>query len=119
MVCHEEGSDKPGWFEIKWYTSATVNADVGNILGGSVHTIKTNKEALVFASKETGLVVNADKTQYMVTHRDQNAGRRHNKKNDNSPFEMVEQFKYFGITLTNKNFIHEETKSRMKSGNAC
>ena len=21
-VCHSEGSDKPRWFEIKWYTSA-------------------------------------------------------------------------------------------------
>jgi len=37
-----------------------------NILGGSVHSIKNNTEALVFASKEFGLEVNADKTEYMV-----------------------------------------------------
>jgi len=30
-----------------------------NILGGSVHTAKENAEALVVASKETGLEVNA------------------------------------------------------------
>ena len=43
-----------------------VCVDDVNILGGSVHTIKKNAEALVFASKETGLEVNADKTKYMV-----------------------------------------------------
>jgi hypothetical protein len=43
-------------------------------LNGSVHTIEKNKEALVVASKEAGLVVNADKTKYMVMSRDQNAG---------------------------------------------
>ena len=37
-----------------------------NILGGSAHTIKENVEALVVVNKETGLVVNADKTKYMV-----------------------------------------------------
>jgi hypothetical protein len=31
----------------------------------------------------------------------------------------VEHFKYLGIALTNQNSIHEEIKSRLKSGNAC
>jgi hypothetical protein len=43
-----------------------VYADGTNILGGSVYTIKKNKECPVFASKESGLEVNADKTEYMV-----------------------------------------------------
>jgi hypothetical protein len=44
-----------------------VYADV-NILGGSVHAIKKIAEALVVASRETGLEVNADKTKtnYMM-----------------------------------------------------
>jgi len=50
-----------------------VCADYVNILGESVHTIKTNAEALVLASKETGLEVNADKTKNMVMSGDQNA----------------------------------------------
>jgi len=37
-----------------------------NILGGSIHTITENVEALVVVNKETGLEVNADKTKYMV-----------------------------------------------------
>jgi len=42
-------------------------ADDVNILGGRVHTVKENAEALVVATKEIGLEVNADKTKYMVT----------------------------------------------------
>ena len=50
---------------------------------------------------------------------DQNAGRSHNMKTDNRAFEMVEEFKYLGTTLTNRNSIKEEIKSRLKSRNAC
>ena len=53
-------------------------------MGWSVHTIKKNTEVLVVGSKESGLEVNADKTKYMVMSRDQNAGRSHNIKIDNS-----------------------------------
>jgi hypothetical protein len=51
--------------------------------------------------------------------RNQNAGQNHNIKIDNKSFERVEQFKYLGTTLTNRNFIQEEIKSRLMSGNAC
>jgi len=51
--------------------------------------------------------------------RDQNAGRSHSMKIDNSAFERVDEFKYLGTTLTNQNSIQEEIKSRLKSGNAC
>ena len=43
-----------------------------SIFGGSVHTVKRNAEALVVASKETGLEVNADNSKYMVMSRDRN-----------------------------------------------
>jgi len=55
----------------------------------------------------------------MVRSRDQNAGRTHSMKIDNSSFERVDEFKYLGTTLTNQNSIQEEIKSRLKSGNAC
>jgi hypothetical protein len=73
-----------------------------------------NVEALVVTTKETGLEVNADKTKYMIMSRDQNAGRSYSMKNQNSSIERVEQFKYLGNTLTNKNSIQEEIKSRFK-----
>ena len=41
-------------------------ADDLNILGRSIHTIKKNAKALVVASQEIGLEVNADRTKYMV-----------------------------------------------------
>ena len=65
-------------------------------MSSSVHTIKKNTEALVVASKETGLEVNVDKTEYMVMSRDQNAGRSHNIKIDSSSFERVEHLRYLG-----------------------
>ena len=55
----------------------------------------------------------------MTVFRDQNAGRIHSMKMDNSPIERVEEFKYLGTTLTNQNSIQEEIKSRLKLGNAC
>ena len=71
-------------------------------LGGSVHTVKKNAEALVAATKETGLEVNAHKTKYMTVSRGQNAGRIHSMKMDNSSIERVEEFKYLETTLTIK-----------------
>ena len=87
--------------------------------GGSVPTIEENTEALVAASKETGLEVNADKTNYMIMSRDQNAGWSHGTKTDNSFFASVVEFKYLGTTLANQSSIQEEIKSRLKLGNAC
>jgi hypothetical protein len=95
-----------------------VYADVINILGGSIHTIRKNTEALLIASKETGLEVNAEKTKYMFMSRDQNAGQNGNIQIGNKLFETVEQFKYLGTTLMNQNSIHEEIKCRWKSRNA-
>jgi hypothetical protein len=62
-------------------------------LGGSVCTVKENAEALVVATKEIGLEVNADKTKYMVMSRDRNARRDDSVKIDNSSIERVEEFK--------------------------
>ena len=86
-----------------------------NTLGGSIHTLKKNAEALVFAIREIGLEVSGDKTKYVVMSRDQNAGRIQSVRIGNSTFERVEEFKYLGTTLTNQNSIAEEIKSRLRS----
>jgi len=84
-------------------------ADDVNIVGGSIHTLKENAEALVAATREIGLEVSADKTKCMVMSRDQNAGRIQSVRID-----RVEEFEYLGTTLTNQNSIVEEIKSRFE-----
>ena len=73
-------------------------ADDVNILGGSIYTIKGNAEALVAATGEIGLEIRADKTKCVVKSRDQNAGRNHSVRINNSTFERLEEFKYLGKT---------------------
>jgi len=51
--------------------------------------------------------------------RDQNAGRSHETKTDNTLFERVEQFKYLGTTLAKQNSFQEDIKIRGNSRNAC
>jgi len=55
----------------------------------------------------------------MVMTRDQNAGRIHSVRIDNSTFERVEEFKHLGTTLTNQNSIAEGIKGRLSSEKAC
>jgi hypothetical protein len=86
-----------------------VCADV-NLLGDNIDAIKKNNEALIDASKEVGLEVNAEKTKYTLLSRHQNAG-----KNDiqraNRCFGNLAQFTYLGMTVTNRSLIQEEIKA--------
>ena len=88
-----------------------VYANDANILEGSIRTIKENAEALVVASKEIGLEVNADKTKYMIMPQDQNVGQSHSMKTDNSSFERVGEYKYLGTTLTNQNSLRKKLRA--------
>jgi len=76
------------------------------MMGERVHTVKEKAEAiviaLVVASKESGLEVNADKTKNMVISREQHAGQHHSMMTGDRSFERVEQFKYLETTLTNQ-----------------
>jgi hypothetical protein len=96
-----------------------VYANDVNTLGGSLHTTKENAQGLKVASKDTGLALNADTTKYIIMSTDQHAGRSNSLMTDNIFFEKLEQFKYWGATVTNQNPIQEEIKSRLNSGNAC
>jgi hypothetical protein len=81
--------------------------------------MKVNTETLIDASKEVGVEVKAEKTQYMLLSRHQNAGQNHNIKKANRYIANVARFKYLGTTITNQNLMHEENKRRLNSGNAC
>jgi hypothetical protein len=45
-----------------------------------MHIIRKNTEALLIASKQIGLEVNAEKTKYMVMSRDQHAKQNNDIK---------------------------------------
>jgi hypothetical protein len=95
-----------------------VCADDVNLLGDNcVDIIKKNGETLTDASKEVGLVVNTEKTKYMLRSRHQTAGQN-NIKRSNKFFENAAQFRYLGKTITNQNMI-QDIKRRLNSGNAC
>jgi hypothetical protein len=78
-----------------------------------------NTQALLDAGKEVGLEVNPEKTKYILVSRCQKAGQRQSIKIANRYFEDVAKFRYLGTRLTDQNYIHEEIKSRLYSGNAC
>jgi hypothetical protein len=55
----------------------------------------------------------------MIMSRHPNSGQNQNIRIANESFENVAKFKYLGTALTNQNDIHDEIKSKLKSGNAC
>jgi nitrous oxide reductase len=63
-----------------------VSSNDVNLLGKNIDNIKENTEASLMFSKEVGLEVNAEKTEYMFMSRDKNA-RHHTVKTGNKPSE--------------------------------
>jgi hypothetical protein len=93
------------------------HTDAADLLRDNINTTK-NTEALIDASKDVGLEENTEKIKYILMFRNQSA-RQNNIKINNRPFENVANFKCLGTTVTYRNLIHEEIKSRLNSGNAC
>jgi hypothetical protein len=90
-----------------------------NLLDNNINTIKENRETLLEDSRYISLEIYAEKTKYMIMSCHPNSGQNHNIRTANESFENVAKFKYLGMTLTNKNDIHDEIKIRLNSGNVC
>ena len=75
------------------------------VLGKTKEEIIQTTEKLVKASKSMGLYINENKTKYMMISR--------NNKNTNDllisnmKFEAVDNFKYLGVNVNNKNNMHQ------------
>jgi hypothetical protein len=77
-----------------------------------------NTEAILEASRDVGLEINAEETKYMMVSLHSKSGQNQNIRIANESFENVAKFKYLGKTITIKNDIRDEIKSRLNSGNA-
>jgi hypothetical protein len=66
-----------------------------------------------------GSVLNFDINSALFLFHRQNAGQNHNIKVVSRSFENVVEFKYLGITVTDRSLIPAEIKSRLNLGNAC
>jgi hypothetical protein len=55
----------------------------------------------------------------MLMPRYRKAGHAHSIQIANWSFEDVDKFKYLGTTQTDQNYMHEGSKGRISSGNAC
>jgi hypothetical protein len=89
------------------------------LVGENIDSIKKNTETLLGSSKGVFLEVNLGKTKCMLISRSQKIGQKHSTKIANRSFEDVAKFRSLGTILTDQNCMHEEIKSRLKSGNAC
>ena len=92
-------------------------ADVVKLIGDYISTIERNTGTLLNACKDVDLAVDVGKIEFMDI-----GCLRAMMKNEqvrSNSYEKVKTFKYLDSLLTNKNFIHEEIKRRLKAGNSC
>jgi hypothetical protein len=110
---NQEGLKVNGTYQIQAY------ADDVNIAGDSIDTIQKHTESLLDTSKVVGMGGNPEKTKYMLMSPCKKTRKKHSIKIAKRSYEGMAKFKYLGTTLTDKNWMNKEIKSRLNSGNAC
>jgi hypothetical protein len=115
-MCSQESPRQSVGLELNGTHQLLVYVHDVNLLGDSINTTKENTDALLEASSDIGLEINAEKTKYMIMSRHSNSGQNQNIRIANESFENVTTFKFWGTTLTNQNDIRDEIKNRLNSG---
>jgi hypothetical protein len=64
--------------------------------------MKENSETLLEVSRDVGLEINAEKTEYKIMSRHPDSGQDQNIRIAKDSFENVAKFKYLGTTLTSE-----------------
>lgn len=70
------------------------------------------------AGEEVGLEVRAEKTVYILTACQKNAGKNHNINMTKTCFDNLGELKYQGMILTNYNYMHKGIMHTLHLGNA-
>jgi hypothetical protein len=81
-----------------------------NLLEDNVDTVNKNTETVTEGTKQVGLEVNVEKTEYMLLLHHHNAGPNRDIKLEIRSFENVTQFKYLGTIITNQNVIKRKLR---------
>ena len=70
------------------------------------------------SAEDIRLVVNMDKTKYMITSRETLNGNFHLTR-DEGDIEKMSVFKYLGALITKNNEVEKEVKHKLNIRNAC
>jgi len=87
------------------------------LLGESRSDVEESARKLIKSSCNMRLVINENKTKYMVTTR--NTTVKDNLCIEGLTFDQVEDFKYLGVNRNKKNNMHNEIRMRLNAANRC
>jgi len=85
------------------------------ILGYTKNEIRSTTESLINSSKKMGLSINEDKTKYLIMSR--NVVNKSNLRVGPYCFEQVDNFKYLGVNINDKNNMHNEIQITISAAN--
>ena len=94
-------------------------ADDVDIIGTNLRAISATFSSLEKESRRVGLLVNQDKTKYMLSTKKQNYRLGQHVKFDSYNFEVVKDFVYLGASINNTNNISLEIQRRITLANRC
>jgi hypothetical protein len=96
-----------------------VYSDDVNLLHDNTNFIKENTETLLEASRDIRIEKMHRRQKYMVMSRHQNSGQIQNIRISNESFQDVAKLKHLATTLRKQGDIHDKTKTKLNSRNAC